>query len=86
MPLMLPRSYGGGSVIRIPTVLNTIGDHMRRKRLGLKMLQRDVALKIGVDNSKPDIEFLPAIITFVGYNPMPAAKGWGERLVRQRME
>ena len=27
---------------------------------------------------------MPAIIRFLGYNPLPAAKGLGERLVRQR--
>ena len=27
---------------------------------------------------------LPAIVRFLGYNPLPAAKGWAERLVRHR--
>jgi DNA-binding transcriptional regulator YiaG len=27
---------------------------------------------------------MPAILRFLGYNPLPAAKAWGERLVRQR--
>lgn len=27
---------------------------------------------------------MPAIIRFLGQNPLPEAKGWGERLVRQR--
>lgn len=27
---------------------------------------------------------MPAIVRFLGYNPLPEANGWGERLVRQR--
>jgi transcriptional regulator with XRE-family HTH domain len=27
---------------------------------------------------------MPAIIRFLGYNPLPSAEGWGERLVQQR--
>lgn len=27
---------------------------------------------------------MPAIIRFLGYNPLPAVKGWGEPLVRHR--
>ena len=27
---------------------------------------------------------MPAIIRFLGYNPLPEAEGWGERLVRHR--
>jgi DNA-binding XRE family transcriptional regulator len=57
-------------------------------------LQRDVAEQIGVDKfsianweanaSKPEIRYMPAIIRFLGYNPLPAATGLGERLVRCR--
>jgi transcriptional regulator with XRE-family HTH domain len=91
---VLPQSHNGRT-IRLPAQLDSAGDHIRRKRLSLKRRQRNVAEKIGVDKcsivnweanaSKPDIEFMPAIIRFLGYNPLPAAKGWGERLVRQRM-
>jgi transcriptional regulator with XRE-family HTH domain len=58
------------------------------------MLQKDVAEQLGVDKtsvfnweantSKPEIRYMPAILRFLGYNPLPAANGWGERLVRQR--
>jgi transcriptional regulator with XRE-family HTH domain len=27
---------------------------------------------------------MPAIIRFLGYNPLPEGQGWGERLLRQR--
>jgi transcriptional regulator with XRE-family HTH domain len=94
MPLDLPQSYNTGRGIRVPTELNTVGDHIRLRRLGLKMLQREVAERLGVgetsvskweaDTSQPDLKYMPAVIQFLGCNPLSAAKGWGERLVRQR--
>jgi site-specific DNA recombinase len=94
MPLVLPQSYSTGRVIRIPTEPHSIGDHIRRRRLGLKMLQREVAEQIGVcepsvfnweaNTSQPDFRYMPAIIRFLGYNPLPPAKSMGGRLVRQR--
>jgi transcriptional regulator with XRE-family HTH domain len=94
MPLVLPQSYNTGSVIRIPSEPQTVGDHIRRERLSLKLLQKDVAEQIGVDKTSvfnwegnyasPDLRYMPAIIQFLGYNPLPAADGWGARLVRQR--
>jgi DNA-binding transcriptional regulator YiaG len=73
---------------------HTVGDHIRRQRLGLKMLQREVAEQLGVDKasvvnwegnaSVPQIRYMPAIIRFLNYNPLPAANGWRERLVRHR--
>jgi transcriptional regulator with XRE-family HTH domain len=81
-------------VSRVPTELNTVGDHIRRKRLGLKMLQRKVAEQLGVDKtsvfnweanaSSPEIRYMPAIIGFLGYNPLPAVKTLAEQLVRHR--
>ncbi len=94
MPLVLPQSYNTGRVVRIPTELNTVGDHIRRKRLGLKMLQREVAERIGVGETSvfkreantvsPEIRYIPAIIRFLGYNPLPEADTLGGRLVRHR--
>ncbi len=92
-PLVLPQSYSG-SVIRIPTQPQTVGDHVRRRRLALKMLQKDVATKIGVTESSvfnweantatPELRCMPAIIRFLGYNPLPEGSSLGARLVRQR--
>jgi len=94
MPVVLPQSYSAVRVIRIPTQLNTLGDHIRKRRLGLKMLQRDVGKQLGVDKtsvfnwegnrSSPEIRYIPAIIQFLGYNPLPAGKTVAEQLVRQR--
>jgi transcriptional regulator with XRE-family HTH domain len=94
MPLVLPQSYCTGFVIRIPTDPQTVGDHIRRRRLGLKMLQREVAEQIGVcepsvfnwerNASSPEIRYMPAIIDFPGYDPLPQATTLAEQLVRQR--
>jgi len=94
MPLVLPQSYNTGRDVRIPTELNTIGDHIRRRRLALKLLQKDVADQVGVDKCSvfnwetntvsPDIRCMPAIIRFLGYNPLPEADTLGGRLVRHR--
>ncbi len=94
MPLVLPQSYTAGAVVRIPTEPQTIGDHIRRQRLGRKLLQREVADQIGVDTTSvfnweagitaPAIGYVPAIIEFLGYNPLPEGRTLGERLVRHR--
>jgi site-specific DNA recombinase len=94
MPLVLPQSYGTGRVVRIPVAPQTVGDHLRKRRLGLKMLQKDVAEQLGVDKTSvfnweantsiPEIRYMPAIIRFLGYNPLPAANTLAEQLVRRR--
>jgi DNA-binding transcriptional regulator YiaG len=58
------------------------------------MLQKEVAEQLGVSKScvrnwegnttTPEVRYVPAIIRFLGYDPLPQATGWGERLVRHR--
>jgi site-specific DNA recombinase len=74
--LVLPRSHRLTSRTRPPEKLETIGDHLRRRRLPLKLIQRQVAQQIGVDASsihnwetnvsKPSLQYMPAIIRFLG--------------------
>jgi hypothetical protein len=52
MPLVLPQSNTTGSVIRIPVEPRTVGDHIRKRRLSLRMHQKDVVHQIGVDNAR----------------------------------
>ncbi len=59
----------------------------------LKLLQRQVAEEFGVNAAtihnweanivQPERRYLPAIIRFLGYNPLPppSSDGWGARLV-----
>jgi transcriptional regulator with XRE-family HTH domain len=60
----------------------------------LKVLPRQVADQIGVnkasvanwesDRSVPEVEYMPAIIRFLGYNPLPPKLDWASRLVQCR--
>jgi transcriptional regulator with XRE-family HTH domain len=74
-----------------PATLITLGDHLRKRRLDLKLLQRDVAREIGVDKTtihnwetnktKPDLYIIPKLIEFIGYSPLYISiKGIGEQI------
>ncbi len=91
---MLPRCHKLRNRNQVPEELNTLGDHLLRRRLVLKLLQREVADQIRVDKasianweanrSKPGVSHMPSIIRFLGYNPFPPGKKWSERLVQCR--
>ena len=79
----LPKAY--------PRELVTIGDHLRKKRLDLKLFQKDVAKIIGCNvcnirnrennYSEPVLKFIPKIIDFLGYAPYDVSKlTFGERI------
>jgi transcriptional regulator with XRE-family HTH domain len=63
-----------------PKSLKTLGDHLRKKRLDLKLLQKEVAEILGSDTTTvnnwekngtyPSLPFLPRIIAFLGYVPL----------------
>jgi transcriptional regulator with XRE-family HTH domain len=77
-----------------PKQINSLGDHIRARRLDLKLLQKEVAEQIGVHEQTitgwernatiPDVRYMPAIIQFLGYNPLPAASSLPERLATAR--
>ena len=77
-----------------PKLLNTLGDHIRSRRLDLSLFQSRVAEEIGVDEatihnwesnkSSPAIRYIPAILRFLGYNPFPPAQTLPERLATVR--
>ena len=87
-PRPLPRSY--------PQVLATIRDHLRKRRLDLGLLQREVAERLGADpctitnwelnHTEPELRFLPGIIRFLGYAPWYAGASIGERLLAYQRE
>jgi transcriptional regulator with XRE-family HTH domain len=64
---------------RLPKELKTLGDHIRKKRIELGLLQREVAALLGADPTsvnawernyhQPSLHLLPAIIGFLNYNP-----------------
>jgi len=62
-----------------PKTLNTLGDHIRGKRLDLGLLQKDVAKIINTTTDTiwnleknyaiPSLFYIPKIIEFLGYIP-----------------
>ncbi len=78
-----------------PDELRALGDHIRKRRLDLGLLQREVAQEIGVTvftirnwergRAEPAVRCLPGIISFLGYNPLlPLANTLGERITADR--
>ncbi|HUF35564.1 MAG TPA: helix-turn-helix transcriptional regulator [Gemmatimonadales bacterium] len=77
-----------------PQVLVTIGDHLRKRRLDLGLLQREVADRLGVDETTvtnwelnrtaPVLRFLPRIIAMLGFDPRAAGSTLAEQLVTCR--
>jgi transcriptional regulator with XRE-family HTH domain len=78
-----------------PKQVNSIGDHIRKRRLDLGLLQKQAAELIGVDKDTicnwegqrkhPALSAMPAIARFLGYDPSPVAETLGGRLVRYRV-
>jgi transcriptional regulator with XRE-family HTH domain len=77
-----------------PHVLNTLGDHLQKRRLDLGLLWKDVARLLGTGatnvalwskgHSAPGLTFWPGIIQFLGYDPRPDPHTIGAALVRHR--
>ena len=69
---------------------------MRKRRLDLGLLQREVAERLSADTcsvanwelnrTKPALWFLPAIVRFLGYGPWSADGSIGHRLLAYRQE
>ena len=78
-----------------PKLLKTLGDHLRKRRLDLKLLQKEVAERIEVDEItvyywennrvKPSLPLIPKIIEFLGYIPFDTeSNSLGEQIVIYR--
>ncbi|MGH8046183.1 MAG: helix-turn-helix domain-containing protein [Chthoniobacterales bacterium] len=82
----LPRVY--------PKQVVTIGDAIRKRRLDLRLLQKDVAARLGCDTdsvchweigrSYPKICFFKPIVEFLGYSPFPVKDSIAGHLVNYR--
>jgi transcriptional regulator with XRE-family HTH domain len=74
-----------------PKGLRSLGDHLRKRRLDMRMSQAFVAELLGVDKSaivgweanrrQPYFKSISKIIQFLGYNPYGDAKSPGERII-----
>ncbi|MBN1568435.1 MAG: transcriptional regulator, partial [Acidobacteria bacterium] len=79
-----------------PKEINTLGDHIKKRRLDLGLLQKEVAERIGVhtqtitnwekQRTLPEIRFIAPIIEFLGYDPLPQPKSFPERLKNYRLK
>jgi transcriptional regulator with XRE-family HTH domain len=77
-----------------PKELKGLGEHLRKRRLDLGLLQREVAERLGADlktianwegqRSEPTFRHFPALLAFLGYDPRPEGRTFGERLYRAR--
>ncbi len=77
-----------------PKLLNTLGDHIRSRRLDLGLFQSLVAEQVGVatttihnwegNKSVPATRHIPAILRFLEYNPFPPPQTLPERLTVMR--
>lgn len=71
----------------IPVDPQTIGEHLKARRLALKLYQRSVALLLGVSpetvlhwekgQTCPPIGTYPAMVAFLGYDPLPPSATQG---------
>jgi transcriptional regulator with XRE-family HTH domain len=79
----------------MPKNLNTWGDHIKKRRLELGLFQRELAERLGVDESTihnwerdysgPALRFVPEIIQFLGYQPKTSnSRTLGESIVDYR--
>jgi len=82
--LRYEKTVGKPHIYWYPEHPKTIGEHIRKRRMDLHLLQSDVAeiLNICIDSitgwengrSEPQIHFYPRIIDFLGYNPFETSK------------
>jgi len=77
-----------------PKEMKSLGDHIRKARLDRRLLQQDVATLLGVDETSvwqwernrtdPQVHFIPAIYSFLGYAPWEPAEGFAAWLRQAR--
>lgn len=84
--------------VGFPAELETLSDHIRAKRIGQHILQRELADKLGVNTmtvtnweikrSEPHYHHFPSITKFLGYaliNHHPMG-GWRQTLLNDRLQ
>jgi DNA-binding XRE family transcriptional regulator len=74
--------------------LETLGDHIKSRRLKLGLFQRQIADELGTDETtlfrwernkvRPQIRYLPRILKFLGYDPFPVPVSLADKLLAAR--
>jgi len=77
-----------------PLELVSIGDHIRKRRMDLGLTRKAAAEALNVDQlslknweeqrTQAEVRFYPAIIGFLGYNPLPESQTFGEAVRLER--
>jgi DNA-binding XRE family transcriptional regulator len=78
-----------------PSELKHLGDHIRKRRVDLGLTRKELACQLGTNawtmkhweehlKSRIEIRFYPAILEFLGYNPLPEPKTRGQAIRRGR--
>ena len=77
-----------------PSKIETLGDHLLVRRLDKKLIQKDVAKIIGVNentildwekkHTDPEVKYYPKIMDFMGCCPIHYAKSFGDLLLLYR--
>jgi transcriptional regulator with XRE-family HTH domain len=72
----------------------TLGEHVKKRRRELGLLQREAAERMGIqrdtyvnwekDKTRPVASQFRPVVTFLGYDPMPAPETLSERLKAKR--
>jgi len=78
----------------VPAEPKTIGEHIKKRRLQLHLMQSDLAERLGVHwgsiqnwergIGEPMIRQMPKIIEFLGFDPMPEPTGLPARIAYAR--
>jgi DNA-binding transcriptional regulator YiaG len=76
--------------INYPKTLETLGDHIKSRRLALGLFQRQVADELRTDETtlfrwehnmaRPQIRYFPQILNFLGYDPFPVSVTVADKL------
>jgi len=79
-----------------PANPKSIGEMIRKRRLDLRLMQKDVAKIVGCDKatvwnwergcSEPRINYMGGVVKFLGYNPFERCDTMAQRLVNHRKE
>jgi DNA-binding XRE family transcriptional regulator len=82
-------------ILGYPDKLELVGHHLLKRRLDLAVTITDAAKALAThptglvnwEKGRTEIEvrFYPAIIRFLGYNPLPVGTTRGQRIQRERM-
>ena len=92
--LQIELTYSKPTDYRYSDTLQTLGDHLRKRRLDLQLHQKEVATKLGCvadslvgwekNRHFPEFHYLPKIISFLGYNPLPKPITIPEKIIHYR--